>query len=298
MKNIIFCGYREWARTLLFHAIVHSKKRGDVTISDVIYTGDTPDFISTVPKIRTHYFDGKNKYIYERVIESANASLIIFAGWSWLVPREITERFCCICFHPSDLPLFAGGSPVQNQVFSGVTESMLTVFRMDEGIDTGPIYKKAPISLLGPIEEVFDKIALAGLPIIRDLISDFANDELNFTSQVKFESPQNIHKRRTPQDSIFTLEMIGAISFSRFQMAIDVLRDPYPNLKIPLIDVNIIVKNAIKTKMRPNDLREITVSEFFPSSSNAPIYLQVSDGFAVIVDYDIECACRQKGRAA
>lgn len=286
MKNIIFCGYREWAYKILEHAITHAKLRGDVALTDLIFTGEDPSSRFLYSEIKTHFFDGKNRLIYENVVNASNAELIIFAGWSWMVPKEITDTVCCICIHPSDLPNFAGGSPLQNQVLAGVVESMLTVFRMDAGIDTGPVYKKTSISLLGPIEEVLDKISLAGLPIIRDLISDFANNELIFNPQNYFDIKYESHSRRTPADSVYTLENIRAMPFSVFQKTVDVLRSPYPNLSVAVGERQIEIKQAFKVKYRPVDMFELNNNLLKPRCGD-PFFISLKDGFAVIVDYRI-----------
>ena len=41
--------------------------------------------------------------------------------------------------HPSKLPLFAGGSPLQNQIIRNVKQSAVTLFIMNEKIDQGNI---------------------------------------------------------------------------------------------------------------------------------------------------------------
>ena len=40
---------------------------------------------------------------------------LLFAGWSQIIKSEIIDKFICISLHPSDLPRFRGGSPIQNQ---------------------------------------------------------------------------------------------------------------------------------------------------------------------------------------
>jgi methionyl-tRNA formyltransferase len=45
-------------------------------------------------------------------------------------------------FHPSPLPAYRGGSPEFWQLADGVSESALTVHRIDTGVDTGPIVRQ------------------------------------------------------------------------------------------------------------------------------------------------------------
>lgn len=52
-----------------------------------------------------------------------------------------------ICLHPSLLPRYRGASPVQRSILAGDTETGVTIFQMDEGMDSGDILiqKRTPI---------------------------------------------------------------------------------------------------------------------------------------------------------
>ena len=56
-------------------------------------------------------------------------------------------RQTAICFHPSLLPRYRGGSAIPWQLIRGETRSGVTVFWPDAGIDTGPILlqREAPV---------------------------------------------------------------------------------------------------------------------------------------------------------
>jgi methionyl-tRNA formyltransferase len=58
-----------------------------------------------------------------------------------ILPPEIVEapRAGSLCFHPSLLPRFRGGAAIPWQLILGEEETGVTVFRPDEGVDTGPI---------------------------------------------------------------------------------------------------------------------------------------------------------------
>ena len=52
--------------------------------------------------------------------------------------------------HPSDLPKFRGGSPIQNQIINGVKKTKISIFRINSEIDAGDIVAKAPLDLTKP----------------------------------------------------------------------------------------------------------------------------------------------------
>ena len=48
-------------------------------------------------------------------------------------------RLGSICFHPSLLPKYRGGSAINWTLIKGETKTGISLFWVDEGIDTGPI---------------------------------------------------------------------------------------------------------------------------------------------------------------
>ena len=84
---------------------------------------------------------------------------VFFPHWSWTIPAEIYENYECVVYHMTDLPFGRGGSPLQNLIVRGFTETRVSALRCCAGIDAGPIYLKAPLSLLGTAEEILTRAA-------------------------------------------------------------------------------------------------------------------------------------------
>jgi len=80
---------------------------------------------------------------------------IFFPHWSYIIPDEIHTQFECIIFHMTDLPFGRGGSPLQNLIVRGFTETVISAIRCVAEIDAGPIYLKRPLNLFGNAEEIF-----------------------------------------------------------------------------------------------------------------------------------------------
>jgi methionyl-tRNA formyltransferase len=72
---------------------------------------------------------------------SLAADLGVMAYVTQIVPLAIidTPRLGSICFHPSLLPKYRGGSAIPWQIIKGETRTGVSVFWADAGIDTGPI---------------------------------------------------------------------------------------------------------------------------------------------------------------
>jgi methionyl-tRNA formyltransferase len=82
----------------------------------------------------------------ERLVANA-PRYIFFMHWSAKVTDEILNAVECVCFQMTDVPYGRGGSPLQNLILAGHTETVLSALRMTSQMDAGPVYMKAPMSL-------------------------------------------------------------------------------------------------------------------------------------------------------
>lgn len=77
------------------------------------------------------------------------ADVGVLAYVTQIIPATILDapRLASVCFHPSLLPKYRGGSAINWQLINGETVGGVTLFRPDDGIDEGPIYlqKELPI---------------------------------------------------------------------------------------------------------------------------------------------------------
>jgi len=91
--------------------------------------------------IPTHQFPSLKTDQAREAFARADADLAILAYVTQIVPEPLLQRprRTAICFHPSLLPRYRGGSAIPWQLIRGETRSGVTVFWPDAGIDTGPI---------------------------------------------------------------------------------------------------------------------------------------------------------------
>ncbi len=78
-----------------------------------------------------------------------NADLAILAFVTQIVPESVfnTPKWGSICFHPSLLPKYRGRSAMNWALINGETKTGLTLFWVDEGIDTGPILLQKEVDI-------------------------------------------------------------------------------------------------------------------------------------------------------
>ena len=73
-----------------------------------------------------------------------DADLAIVAAYGLILPRPILEapKGGCINVHASLLPRWRGAAPIQRAILAGDEVTGITIMRMDEGLDTGPMLLK------------------------------------------------------------------------------------------------------------------------------------------------------------
>jgi methionyl-tRNA formyltransferase len=74
-------------------------------------------------------------------LEAFQAELIVVVAFGRILPRELLEvpRLGCLNVHASLLPRHRGAAPIQWAIARGDAETGVTLMKMDEGLDTGPI---------------------------------------------------------------------------------------------------------------------------------------------------------------
>ena len=170
----------------------------------------------------------KKKKIILKDIKKHKPQIILFYGWSRKVTKNIVKKYKCIMLHPSKLPLFAGGSPLQNQIIRNVKKSAVTLFIMNEKIDKGNIIAQKKIMLTGELDNIFNRIIKIGTQLSLKVIKR--------KIQEKKIKVKKIYKRRKPSQSEITLEEIKTKNANYLYNKIRMLQDPYPNAYIKTFD--------------------------------------------------------------
>ncbi len=158
----------------------------------------------------------------EEELKSFKPDIILWYGWSWMITSEFVDNYESIMLHPSPLPKYRGGSPIQNQIINGETESAVTLFRITNELDKGDIYIQQKISLDGEIEDIFERIVKVGFEATCKVI------EGDYELQSQNDEDATYYKRRTPNQSQITMEEIKNESGKYLYNKIRMLTGPYP----------------------------------------------------------------------
>ena len=162
----------------------------------------------------------------EEIFSIFKPELVLFYGWSWLIPASIYDTYECLMLHPSPLPKYRGGSPLQNQIINGEVSSQVTIFRINQTLDGGDIYAQGPLSLRGSLDEIFQRIISEGVRLTKVILAG------NICHKVQNEKEATSCIRRTPEQSEISLEELRDKSAEYLFNKVRMLSNPYPNAYI------------------------------------------------------------------
>ncbi len=105
-----------------------------------------------------------------------DADVAVVAAYGLILPRPILDapRLGCINLHPSLLPRWRGAAPVAHTILHGDSETGLTVFRMDEGLDTGAIVcrHRLPVPCRATTQSLESSLADLAADVLPGLLRD------------------------------------------------------------------------------------------------------------------------------
>jgi methionyl-tRNA formyltransferase len=200
--NVVFLAYRDWALRVVDYFLFKDNK---VNVITVIKTLEEYQILNT--------------------LEQNSIDFVILLGWSHIIKKPLLEKFNFVGVHPSKLPEYAGGSPLQHQIINGLTSTYCSLFSVNEKVDAGEILHMVPLSLRGDsISEVFDNLERSSLLL---LVEFFNGKHLDF----KYEpnNPERALKRRTPEQSEINYSLFNLEDIEPLYNFIRALTSPYPN---------------------------------------------------------------------
>ncbi|HWZ84554.1 MAG TPA: methionyl-tRNA formyltransferase [Thermoanaerobaculia bacterium] len=82
-------------------------------------------------------------------LSEARPDALAVVAYGRILPPEILAlpRLACVNVHASLLPRHRGASPVQAAILAGDPETGVTTMRMEEGLDTGPVYLERRVAI-------------------------------------------------------------------------------------------------------------------------------------------------------
>lgn len=115
-------------------------------------------------------------------LEAWQPRAIVVAAYGQILPPAVLELppLGCLNVHASLLPRWRGASPVRAAILHGDDVTGVTIMKMDEGLDTGPILAQERTEI-GPEEtagQLEARLAQLGAEILLPTLANYAADEL------------------------------------------------------------------------------------------------------------------------
>jgi len=205
-----------------------------------------------------------DKEVIETLIKYGIDWLFII-GWSQIARSELlnTPKKGCIGMHPTLLPVGRGRAAIPWAIIKGLDKTGVTMFKLDEGVDTGDIITQGEIILDNEITatELYDKVNRMHTQLIRDKWIDIISD--NIKPKKQNEKLATEWPGRKPEDGQITENM----TMDEAHTLVRATTHPYPGAFFLTNDSKIIIWNAIKNKLYGD--------------------IKLRDGYLQLIDYEV-----------
>ncbi len=121
---------------------------------------------------------GVNGGGFAEALRALDADVAAVVAYGRILPRSVLEapRLGCVNVHASLLPRWRGSAPIQRAVMAGDAVSGVSTQRMEEGLDTGPVYLSRALTL-DPRETsatLHDRLSALGAALLVDTLAAVA----------------------------------------------------------------------------------------------------------------------------
>lgn len=175
-------------------------------------------------------------------IKKLNPILIIVMGWRTIIPKEILEIPVqkTVAVHESLLPQYRGFAPINWVIINGESQTGVTLFFLDDGVDTGDIIDQItiPISKDETASQIYQKTKQASVNILIKNLDNLKKGSARATKQI--EGRASYCAARTPEDGMIDWRLDSIKIFN----TIRALSSPYPGAFSLYKNKKIIIQQA------------------------------------------------------
>ncbi len=206
-------------------------------------------------------------------IKKAEIDWLFIVGWSQIAGARVlaAPRLGAFGMHPTLLPEGRGRAAIPWAILKNIRKTGVTLFKMDEGVDTGPIAMQVEISIEPSTDAtyLYKAVNLAHVRVIHEIIPKILCGELTLRDQDSTKA--TVWPGRKPEDG--QIDLSGSV-FDAHRLIRAVTR-PYPGAFFYQDDVKIVVWSA----------RVAPVGESDKSIDSGVKQLSFRDGILLLDDY-------------
>lgn len=182
-----------------------------------------------------------------KYIKDHNIDWLFIIGWSQIANEKILNapNLGAIGAHPTLLPEGRGRASIPWAIIKGLKKTGVTFFKIDSGVDTGPIFEQESIIIdkNETASSLYEKVYKTHANIIFDLIKKLKNGSYTLTTQNSNKA--SYWPGRKPEDG--KIDLNGSVHYAA--KLIRATTRPYPgafiikgNKKIIIWSANIVEK--------------------------------------------------------
>jgi methionyl-tRNA formyltransferase len=230
--RIIFFGTDQFA-VLVLNRLVDDKRFKIVGVVTHVPASPIDNYAQTVFELKvteSQKFGQK----FQNEMKSLKPDVGVLASFGKILPKEILAipKHGILNIHPSLLPRYRGPTPVPTAILNDEKETGVTIFKMDEKLDHGPIIAQffEPINPDDTSESLLKKLFSAGAEVLLAILPAYLEDRIDLRAQ---EDKQADYTKKFSRNS-------GKINWSKSDKEIDRLiraMTPWPGawteIKIP-----------------------------------------------------------------
>ena len=178
---------------------------------------------------------------------------LVVVAYGQIITKKILDfpKYACINVHASLLPKYRGAACIQAPILSGDKETGLTIMKMDENLDTGPILKQNKINLEKneTSQSLYERLKNLGGDFLLETLRKYKNQELlekaqenskaSYVGQIRKEDG----KIKKEYDAIKIERMTRAFFSWPGVFAAVIINNKKKNLKIIEVDSDILKIN-------------------------------------------------------
>lgn len=204
------------------------------------------------------------------IFNQNNIDLLITVAYGHILKVELLSkpRFGAINLHYSLLPKYRGAAPVQHAILNGDKKTGVTVFKLDAGMDSGPIYVQQEIEINSSetTPQLISRLNIIGvdliektLKMISEGVQPEAQPEANITFAPKFSKSDGEVNWQSTSEKIFNqYRALGSnpgvyTTHNEIKIKISTMKEESTEILAP--GVFSVVDDSLLVGTKTNDLR-------------------------------------------
>jgi methionyl-tRNA formyltransferase len=122
-----------------------------------------------------------------QILRDLSLDALVVVAYGLILPRAALDspKLGCINIHASLLPRWRGAAPIQRALLAGDAKTGITIMRMEEALDTGPVLaaRELEIGARDTAQVLHDRLSQLGAELIVDTLDELERGRVHETPQ-------------------------------------------------------------------------------------------------------------------